>query len=171
MIPKKIHYCWFGQNPPGELNLRSRDSWHRVLPDYEIKLWDETNVPLYKAYARAAHAGPSDGSAQRRISFGGAAYAAPDWSPDGEWIAFTRREPGGRRIGIVRPDGTGERLLTNGPADEGASWAPSSRELIFQRTDAAGNSSLYRVSLDGSAPRSVALPQGASDPDWSGVVE
>ena len=113
----------------------------------------------------------SDGSGQRRISFGGAAYAAPDWSPDGEWIAFTRREPGGRRIGIVRADGTGERLLTNGPGDEGASWAASSRELIFQRIDGAGNSSLYRVSIDGSEPRSVALPQGASDPDWSGVVE
>ena len=62
-------------------------------------------------------------------------------------------------------------MLTNGPADEGASWAASSRELIFQRSDAAGNASLYRISLDGSEPRSVALPQGASDPDWSGVTE
>ena len=112
-----------------------------------------------------------NGSGQRRITFGGASYASPQWSPDGEWIAFTRREPGGRRIGIIRPDGTGERLLTEGPGDEGASWAASSRELVFQRTDAAGNSSLYRVSLDGSDPRNIVLPEGGSDPDWSGVMD
>jgi len=56
MIPQKIHYCWFGPNPQNDLNKRCLDSWHRVLPDYEIKLWDETNVPLDNAYARAAYA-------------------------------------------------------------------------------------------------------------------
>ena len=54
MIPKKIHHCWFGPNPLGDLNRRCMDSWHRVLPDYQIKLWDESNVPLDNAYARAA---------------------------------------------------------------------------------------------------------------------
>jgi TolB protein len=112
-----------------------------------------------------------DGSGQHRISFGGGRYAAPEWSPDGEWIAFTRRDPGGRRIGVMKPDGTGERLLTNGPTDEGANWAASSRELIFQRSDAAGNGTLYRVSLDGSEPRGIAIPQSGSDPDWSGVMD
>jgi len=113
----------------------------------------------------------ADGTAQRRISFGGAAYAAPEWSPDGNWIVFTRRDPGGRRIGIMKPDGTGERLLTNGPTDEGASWAASSRELVFQRTDPLGRSGLYRLSLDGAEPRNIVLPQGASDPDWSGAMD
>ncbi|HEX6603307.1 MAG TPA: Tol-Pal system beta propeller repeat protein TolB [Sphingomicrobium sp.] len=114
----------------------------------------------------------SDGSAQRRVSFGGGWYAAPQWSPDGEWVAFVRRVPGaGRRIGVMKADGTGERLLTNGPYDEGASWAPSSRELIYQSTDAAGRSGLYRISLDGSQPRKVTTPQDASDPDWSGVID
>jgi TolB protein len=113
----------------------------------------------------------SDGTGQRRISFGGSRYAAPEWSPDGQWIAFTRRDPGGRRIGIMKPDGSGERLLTAGPADEGASWAASSRELVFQRSDPAGNPNLYRVSLDGSEPRNIVLPQGGSDPDWSGVMD
>ncbi|HEV7859918.1 MAG TPA: glycosyltransferase [Pyrinomonadaceae bacterium] len=56
MIPQKIHYCWFGQHPQSDLNKRCLDSWHRVLPDYQIKLWDETNVPLDTAYARAAYA-------------------------------------------------------------------------------------------------------------------
>lgn len=113
----------------------------------------------------------ADGTNQRRISFGGSRYAAPEWSPDGQWIAFTRRDPGARRIGIMKPDGTGEQLLTNGPTDEGASWAASSRELVFQRSDPAGNSRLYRVSLDGSEPRNIKLPQAASDPDWSGAMD
>jgi TolB protein len=113
----------------------------------------------------------ADGSGQRRISFGGGRYAAPQWSPDGQWIAFTRRDPGGRRVGIIKADGSGERLLTNGPADEGASWAASSRELIFQRSDGAGNARLYRIALDGSEPRNIVLPQGGSDPDWSGAMD
>src|SRR4029079_1089483 len=113
----------------------------------------------------------ADGTGQRRISFGGAWYAAPQWSPDGEWITFTRRGQEGRRIGIIKPDGTGERVLTTGPGDDGASWAASSREILFQRTGANGRSSVYRVALDGSESRQLATPQDASDPDWSGVME
>jgi TolB protein len=112
----------------------------------------------------------ADGSNQRRISFGGAWYAAPDWSPDGEWIAFTQRTTAGRRIGIMKPDGSGERLLTSGPADDGPSWAASSRELVFQR-ETGGASGLFRVALDGSAPRQLSIPQGGSDPDWSGLMD
>jgi TolB protein len=113
----------------------------------------------------------ADGTNVRRLSFGGGAYASPEWSPDGEWIAFTKRVPGGRQVGIIKPDGTGERMLTRGPGDEGPAWAVSSREVVFQRSDAVGNSSIFRVSLDGSEPRNVALPQAGSDPDWSGVMD
>jgi TolB protein len=113
----------------------------------------------------------ADGSGQRRISFGGGGYAAPEWSPDGEWVAFTRRGQDGRRIGIVKPDGSEEKILTSGPGDEGASWAASSRELLFQRTAGAGRSGLYRIALDGSDPRQMTIPQDGSDPDWSGVMD
>ena len=97
---------------------------------------------------------------------------APEWSPDGNWIAFTRRGPDGRRIGIMRPDGTGERMLTNGPADEGPSWAASSRELVFQRTD--GDRAIGALSASrwmAAQPRKIAIPQNGSDPDWSGVMD
>jgi TolB protein len=113
----------------------------------------------------------ADGSGQRRITFGNGAYASPEWSPDGQWIAFTRRGPEGRRIGVLKADGTGEVLLTSGPTDEGPSWAPSSREILFQRTDAAGRSALYRVPIGGGEPRKILLPQNVSDPDWSGVMD
>jgi TolB protein len=114
----------------------------------------------------------SDGSAQRRISFGGGWYADPVWSPDGEWIAFTRRIPGvGTRVGVMKSDGTGEQLLSTGPGDEAPDWAPSSRELIFQRAGPDGRMALYRVAITGGDPRRVNTPQDGAQPDWSGVID
>jgi TolB protein len=113
----------------------------------------------------------ADGSQQRRLTFSVAAYATPEWSPDGNLIAFTWRSGDTRRIGIIKPDGTGEKVLTSGPADEMPSWAASSREVIFQRTEAYGRPALYRVALDGSTPRKMTIPQDGSDPDWSGALD
>jgi len=114
----------------------------------------------------------SDGTGQRRISFGGGWYADPVWSPDGGWIAFTRRIPGaGTRIGVMKADGTGEQLLTAGPGDEAPDWAPSSRELIFQRAGLDGRPALFRVAISGGEARRVVTPQDGSDPDWSGVID
>ena len=56
MIPKRIHYCWFGQNTRSALNERCVESWRKILPDYQIKEWNETNSPLDNTYCRAAHA-------------------------------------------------------------------------------------------------------------------
>ena len=46
MIPKIIHYCWFGGNPKSELILRCIDSWKEFLPDYEIREWNEENFDI-----------------------------------------------------------------------------------------------------------------------------
>jgi mannosyltransferase OCH1-like enzyme len=56
MIPKTIHYCWFGKGAKSDLNLRCIDSWRRVMPDYQIKEWNETNYPLDTAYSQKAYA-------------------------------------------------------------------------------------------------------------------
>jgi mannosyltransferase OCH1-like enzyme len=56
MIPKTIHYCWFGKAPKSELNKRCIDSWRRVMPDYQIKEWNETNTPLDNLYSQGAYA-------------------------------------------------------------------------------------------------------------------
>lgn len=47
MIPKIIHYCWFGGNPLPELAVKCIESWKKNCPDYEIKQWDETNFDLH----------------------------------------------------------------------------------------------------------------------------
>ena len=41
MIPKIIHYCWFGHNPKPELAEKCISSWKQFLPGYEIKEWNE----------------------------------------------------------------------------------------------------------------------------------
>ena len=46
MIPKIIHYCWFGRGQMPELALKCIDSWKRVLPEYKIKEWNEDNFDL-----------------------------------------------------------------------------------------------------------------------------
>lgn len=48
MIPKKIHYCWFGNNPIPEKDKKNFDSWKKFCPDYEILEWNETNYDVSK---------------------------------------------------------------------------------------------------------------------------
>ena len=47
-IPKVIHYCWFGGKPLTPLAHKCIESWHRVMPNYEIKRWDESNYDFQK---------------------------------------------------------------------------------------------------------------------------
>ena len=46
MIPKVIHYCWFGRNPLPLLAEKCIASWKKFLPDYEIKEWNEDNFDV-----------------------------------------------------------------------------------------------------------------------------
>lgn len=56
MIPKIIHYCWFGGNPLPELAVKCIESWKKYCPDYEIKEWNESNFDLNMfPYAKEAY--------------------------------------------------------------------------------------------------------------------
>lgn len=56
MIPKKIHYCWFGGNPLPELAVKCISGWKKFCPDYEIIEWNETNYDVTKnEYMRQAY--------------------------------------------------------------------------------------------------------------------
>lgn len=46
MIPKIIHYCWFGGRPIPEDYQRYIESWQKFMPEYEIKQWDESNYDV-----------------------------------------------------------------------------------------------------------------------------
>jgi mannosyltransferase OCH1-like enzyme len=48
MIPKKLHYCWFGGAPLPDEAVRRIESWKQYCPDYEILRWDESNDDVFK---------------------------------------------------------------------------------------------------------------------------
>src|SRR5688500_3220250 len=92
----------------------------------------------------------ADGTHQNRSTFSRGRYATPEWSPRGDLISFTR-VTGNFRIGVMRPDGGGERLLTNGWQDEAPTWSPNGRVIQFFRTSqgASGKSTVWQVDLTG----------------------
>ena len=115
-----------------------------------------------------------NGGSVKRISFGQGNYSTPVWSPRGDLIAFTKQYGGQFFIGVMKPDGSGERLLTQSWLDEGPSWAPNGRVIIFTREFPGGNganrSRLYSVDVTGFNVREVPTPTDASDPAWSPLL-
>ncbi|UTW58105.1 Tol-Pal system protein TolB [Kordiimonas sp. SCSIO 12603] len=115
----------------------------------------------------------ADGSNVHRISFGNGRYSTPVWSPRGDLIAFTKIGQRKFRIGVMRPDGNAERLLTDAYQDEGPTWSPNGRVLMFFRTTPfdgtpeGGKPSLWSVDLTGHNERRVNTPYDSSDPAWS----
>jgi TolB protein len=117
----------------------------------------------------------ADGGGVHRISFGSGKYGTPVWSPRGDLIAFTKISGGSFGIGVMRPDGSGERLLTEDFLVEGPTWAPNGRVLMYfsqSRTDSSGRKSsrLYTIDLTGYNQREVSTPGDASDPAWSPLL-
>jgi TolB protein len=117
----------------------------------------------------------ADGGNVRRISFGEGRYGTPVWSPRGDLVAFTKMLRGKFYIGVMRTDGSGERLLTESWLDEGPTWSPNGRVIIFTRqwpssANRAGRSRLYSIDVTGQNLREVPTPIDASDPAWSPLL-
>jgi TolB protein len=114
---------------------------------------------------------PAAGGPAQRISFGDGTYSTPVWSPRGDYIAFTKQGGGQFSIGIIKPDGSGERILTSSFHNEGPTFAPNGRVLMFFR-DPGGNdgASLFTVDISGRFEQRVPTPGFASDPAWSPLL-
>jgi TolB protein len=114
------------------------------------------------------------GGGAKRISFGHGNYATPVWSPRGDLIAFTRFSGGNGSfgIGVMHPDGTGERILSESFSVEGPTFAPNGRVIMFWRSSRADNSGagyssrLVSIDISGFNERQVPTPTDASDPAW-----
>ena len=114
---------------------------------------------------------PATGGSAQRISFGEGSYSTPVSSPRGDVIAFTRQANGQFAIGVINPDGSGMRILTEGFHNEGPTFAPNGRVIMFFR-DPGGNSgpSLFSIDLTGRNEQKVPTPSYASDPAWSPLL-
>ena len=67
MIPKVIHYCWFGGKPLPRIARKCLASWKKMCPDYEIRRWDESNFDV------------------RQHSYVASAYDAGAWAFVSDW--------------------------------------------------------------------------------------
>lgn len=108
----------------------------------------------------------------RRLSRSEGRYSTPVWSPRGDYIAFTKQMSGAFLIGVMKPDGSGERILTEGYHNEGPTWAPNGRVLMFFRESqgASGGPKLFSVDITGYNERQVPTPGFGSDPAWSPLL-
>ena len=117
-----------------------------------------------------------DGRNVKRISYNKGRYATPVWSPRGDVIAFTKMLAGEFFIGIMRTDGTAERLLARGFLVEAPTWAPNGRVLMYYKQDrfeqdgSGGNTRLYKVDITGFNESIMNTPADASDPAWSPLL-
>lgn len=102
----------------------------------------------------------AEGANVRRLTQAGF-NTQPRWSPKGDTIAFTSRQ-GNFDIWAVSPDGSNLRRLTAGPGNnEGASWAPNGRHLVFQ-SNRSGGYQLFTMLGDGSEQQPIPRTPGES---------
>ena len=115
---------------------------------------------------------PAGGGEAKRISFGEGRYSTPVWSPKGDLIAFTRQKGGEFGIGVMKPDGSGERIIAEGFHNEGPTFSPNGLFLMFFRDPGgAGGAHIYMADIFGHGEFQVPTPGYASDPSWGPLLK
>lgn len=149
-------------------NHHAIDTGPSFAPDGQRIVFESDRGGTQQLYVMNANGGNA-----QRITFGDGRYASPVWSPRGDLIAFTRMHKGKFYIGVIRPDGTGERLITTAYHVEGPTWAPNGRVLAYFKEVPTGprgekrQTRIYTVDLTGYNERMLPTPVDASDPAWS----
>jgi TolB protein len=117
----------------------------------------------------------ADGSNIVRISKGKGSYIDPIWSPRGDLIAFIKVDRGNFYLGVMKPDGSNERLILKDYQVELPSWSPNGRVLIYKkqgRVDSKGNvvKRVYSIDLTGFNNQEIRTPTNAEMPSWSPLI-
>ncbi len=113
-----------------------------------------------------------DGTDVRRLTFGQGIYGTPVWSPRGDYIAFTNQSRGQFRLGVIRPDGTGERIITQNFKIDRPTWSPNGRVLMFsvEYPGSQIRKEIRTIDVTGRNERVLNTPGNASDPAWSPLL-
>jgi TolB protein len=133
-------------------------------PDGRYICFESDRGGTQQIYVMNAAGGPA-----QRISFGEGHHSTPVWSPRGDYIGFTGQAPGQFSIGILKPDGSGERILTQGFHNEGPTFAPNGRVIMFFR-DLGNGPYLHTIDITGRNELKEPTPSFASDPAWSPLL-
>ena len=100
----------------------------------------------------------ADGRGRRRLTHGG---GAPDWSPDGKLIVFVKFDGHHASLRLIRPDGTGERLL-NTHVHSDPEWSPNSNRIVDSKWSHG-----FILNARGGIVRRFDLPFYHGAPAWS----
>jgi len=115
------------------------------------------------------------GKKTKRISFGKGHYSTPVWSPRGDYIAFTKYYNKTFYIGVMTPEGKGERVIAKGFLVEGPTWTPNGRIIAYTKKDypnkkKEGKTRIFLIDVTGFHEREIITPLEASDPSWSSLL-
>ena len=175
---------WIAMNGPGDASdkpgrlvrtdvatgamevLDEQTDYYEYQPDWSPES-DRVVVGYYTERQLSDHltVTPVDGSSTSEIFEPGASILEPDWSPDGEWIAYVSLSRADRpdQLMIVRPDGTGARLLATEVAGI-VGWSPDGASVAYAA--GAGDSEereLHVVTIADGADWVVSMPGGGAD--------
>jgi TolB protein len=119
--------------------------------------------------------GEAASASAKRLTFAsGSRYYTPVFSPNGKYIAFTKVHGGTFFVGLMRPDGTGERTIAQGFFVEAPTWSPNSQMLMYTRRTPVNKRTrsdvarIYMIHVTGFGEKEVITPTNATDPEWSG---
>jgi TolB protein len=108
----------------------------------------------------------TEGASVRQLTSGGF-HTQPRWSPKGDTIVYTARQAT-HDLWAINADGSNPRRLTSGAGDnQGASWAPNGRHLVFQ-SNRLGRWQIFSMLADGSEQAPITRgPGDQTSPSWS----
>jgi mannosyltransferase OCH1-like enzyme len=133
MIPKKIHYCWLSGEKKPMLIKKCIESWQKIMPDYEVKLWDTSNFEIksnnfvYEAYKEKKWAFVCDYIRLWALYNEGGVYLDSDVSvlkSFNEFLSYDFFSAVEYHNHIIKRENSGQYLNSDGSRKKGAANVP-----------------------------------------------